>query len=812
MKLKVATIVAVLAAVGLYMTGPLHAQLPIPASSQFDMTGFLQEASVDSPADAHSGGKLKVNGHIVIVPRETIVILPATALSWQELFSQAPAPYTGVATGMAMADVPAPLTTYEVQVVGNRVLGGAGGADVYIAGLIYVSQQGLNSGAGYINFIDYTVGEMRVGGVIGDSTTGARVRLNDPVGRYGRVMSPDVRFTVDADNPTITAGTGFPMCLPRVAPPALGGAETDAQCPQANRPIAAVGPPVVYQGQILMQAPVGGAAATTPYPNPFLQAPLEVGDYVSYAGTLIQDNAFATAKTYIAAHTLEDNVSIITAAGTNPAYVRTDVYILGTGGLTVLGAGEAVVRTRFEGFTTDISRNVHLYGIDIDPLTGATSERDWGTIGVDQGAPNGAVMGRWRFRPPCLAQVATDKACTPPPGGVFLPAPREMRAVIEGLQGQVTALNANDQTKTAANGIFYGQYHAPILEYIFPENVPGTPIVENNFQSMPFLAQGGYASALGTMAGQLFPWPGSSVPAAACTGAVALAGGPYSVPSGGTVTLSGSATGTAPVSFSWAAPAQGTLSSLTIAGPVYTAPIVAAQTVVALSLTATNSCGTSVSNATVTINAPLAPTVNPVSPISVFSGNVGSFSVTGSGAGQLTFAVAQAGAPALLNLRVSRTGLTSALVQFTAPTLPAGQTVPSVINLSITASNVGGGVSAATGTTVTIKPIADQVTIQTTEYRIGKQRLILTATSSNPAAILSLNPYVTTSGATFNPAVLGNVFAVVAGVPTLTLVGAPEPACNPGGAFATPCSASPLTVSSNFGGVSPAIGLQKIRN
>ena len=52
-----------------------------------------------------------------------------------------PAPYTGAATGMALNDVPAPLTTYEAHVIGNRVLGGAGGADVYIAGLIYISQQ-----------------------------------------------------------------------------------------------------------------------------------------------------------------------------------------------------------------------------------------------------------------------------------------------------------------------------------------------------------------------------------------------------------------------------------------------------------------------------------------------------------------------------------------------------------------------------------------------------------------------------------------------------------------------------------------------
>jgi hypothetical protein len=51
---------------------------------------------------------------------------------------------------------------------------------------------------------------------------------------------------------------------------------------------------------------------------------------------------------------------VYTWPGTNPAYVAIEVSLIGTGGLTVLGAGEAVVRTRFEGMSTDPSRNVHL--------------------------------------------------------------------------------------------------------------------------------------------------------------------------------------------------------------------------------------------------------------------------------------------------------------------------------------------------------------------------------------------------------------------------------------------------------------------
>src|SRR5205814_6306087 len=134
-------------------------------------------------------------------------------------------------------DLPAPLTNYEAHVIGNRVLGGPGGADLYIAGLVNISPHSLNAGTGFINFIDLTIGEIRVGGVLGSNTTGARVQLNDPTGRFGRIMSPDVRFSVDADNPTIMAGTGFPMCLPRSA--------ADVLCPQGQRPPDAFGNPSV---------------------------------------------------------------------------------------------------------------------------------------------------------------------------------------------------------------------------------------------------------------------------------------------------------------------------------------------------------------------------------------------------------------------------------------------------------------------------------------------------------------------------------------------------------------------------------------
>jgi hypothetical protein len=793
-----------------------NAQLPMNPSTQFDITGFIEDAKLDGVGvGALQGGTIKVSGHTIVIPSNTIVILPASAYTWAELFTSAPAPYGPTQSGLATSDIPAPLTTFEAHVTGNRVLGGPAGADLYIAGLVVIHQASLSSGAGFINFMDYTAGEMRVGGVIGDSTTGARVRLNDPVGRFGRKMgptdptpSPDPRFAVDDANPTITAGTGFPMCFPRAAPSGiLGAPETDPLCPQANRPGSNI---------IQMQDPATGLS-----PNPKLQVPFQVGDYVTYAGTLVKDCAMVgcaagngptagpwptvaqggAAATYVAAHTIVDNVAVFTAPGTDPAYVSIEVSLIGTGGLTVIGAGEAVIRTRFEGMTTDPTRNVRIYGVDIDGNTGLTTDRLWGYIGVDPGPPTGAVKGRWRFRPPCTSTPTTftDKSCAMGPLGVFIPPTREVRAVIAGQETQVAALNANDLTKTAANGLFYGQYHAPIGEYIFPENLPGTPIVENNFNTIPFLTQGGYVSNLGTMVKQLNPWPSNVIPTPACVAPVANPGGPYTVAANGTITLNGSATGTQ-VSLNWTvASGGGTITNPTLGAATYSA--VGATSPVTLTLTATSGCGatSSVASATVTVNAVGTPTVNHVTPIAVTSGFGGTVTIPLSGLSPgglgLTFAATQTGTPALLNFKVvNPTPLsTTGSITFNVPSLPLGQILPSVINLNITASN-GTNTSATEFTTVTINPQADTVIITDVTYRTSKQRLVVTATSSvvSPNVILKLDPYTTLTGLTFDPSNLGNTFTNNGnGLYTLTLVGAPQPST----------AANAITVRSNLGGV-----------
>ncbi len=832
--------------------------IPVVASStQFDITGFVQKATLDTPADPHSGGTLVVDGHTVIIPRELVVILPANALTWQELFTHAPAPYTNTATGLALEDNPKPLTTYEVNVIGNRVINGSG--DRYLAGLVHISQQDLNAGTGYVNFIDYANGEMEVGGRPGVQGTGTRVRINDPAnataldqngtagsGRYGRAGSPDDRFQVDQDNPTILAETGFPMCLPRVAAdPGLAGNLDDAQCPLTNRPVftgadtSGVTPqpalPAVgaFYTLFRMDSPANVDANTCQRgtcADPRKQAPFEVGDYITFAGSLETDSAGAS---YVSAHTITASLGIYTQPGIDPAYVSIEVSLIGTGGLTVFGAGEAAVRTRFEGMTTDETRLIRLYGIDINPTTGKTTDREWGSILPDQGPPTGAVRGRWRFRPPCTASVATVKACTPPTAGQFIPPTRELRAVVTGLSqfnpGTIIP-NANSQVpgtpgaRTTANGLYYGQYHAPIGEYIFPENVPGTPIPENNFNTIPFLAYGGYQSITGVQAGVLNPWPSSITPSPLTCTSPTLNGAPYSVANGSSIKLSGSVAAgvTTPVTLQWTAGTtaggtdlNGALTGATTTTPTFSATGLAPATY-NVSFSASNACGVSTASSTITVTAAPPPAVNPIPDQNVTATNLVTLTATSPSSPTPTWTWAQTAGPA--NPALSQTP--AAASPSATSVLKLTPTVAGTYTFSVTATNVNGTSSPTTVNVVVAPFVPTNITLNNV-YRTTKQRLVITATSTDTTvASMRLMPYLTESGTTFDPATLGaanlTVSLIAPGSFTVTAVGAPPPACNLGGTYATPCSQRPLTVKAldsggNATGTSSPSALNTIR-
>jgi hypothetical protein len=554
-------------------TLPDPAVLGAPAAQihGFSDTGFIQGATVDGTnaacpdvTDPHRfGGTLTLNHGPVVIPCNMTIQLPANTMTWADFVNgpQAPDPSFGsLALGGA-----AP--SFEMSAVGNLV-----GAR-RIAGLLYASQQSLNGSTGVITKIDYATGNLQVD--TGNAANPAIVQINDPNGRFGRAQSPDARFSVDDANATIHAGTGYPMCVPRTDP----ATADDALCPQANRPkpsatgqcrnfsVSGIAPPVSgeltasvglpYCSQFVMPSV---AARTATDPDPRQQAPFEVGDAITFAGTLVP--ATATAAEYISAHTVEANIGIYTMPGTQPSYLAIGDFGVGTAdpnAISIAGfATETQDRIFLESETTDVKTAVDIYMTDIDPQTGAVRNR-WATPFAMTGEQNGPVQAdgvtpigggittqqagpqpqRARLRatkapvgllsaPTRNVRVAVRSLCTPeaplngdsihpvlnltvaPATAATATAPA--KPATNGLDACLDKLDATPGTgNLVANGLKEGQYTAPTFEFIFPENVkPGDGLVPFDFWHLPFIAAGEGAtnpSVLDPGVGPLEPAP-----------------------------------------------------------------------------------------------------------------------------------------------------------------------------------------------------------------------------------------------------------------------------------------------------------------
>lgn len=571
-----------------------------PNASPFSLIGFIQKATLDPPGDVLDGGTVTVNGTTVVIPKNTIVQMPNAFLTWAELFRLAPAPWGPTQTGLALADRDPggkpPLTTYEITLLGNRIVDPADGTDKYVAGLVTVSQQALNFGQGFVNYIDYAKGELRIGGAPrAASPTDARVQINDPVGRFGLQHSPDPRFTADTDYATVHAKTGYPMCVPRSDP----AAADDPECPKANRPLDAGGNPV---GNFTMP-PQPDPPATLPAGNAdsTKQAPIMVGDFVEYIGTLQQD----ADGQYISAFQIIPNVGIYTAPGNDPAYIVLEDTVLGVGGTPIPGVPqENNNRIVIVGFVTDPSRAVDAYAVEVDPCTGQETERIISTLGPL--IPELVPRGRVRF-----AQLVSNAN----------PPTRTWRLRYSGTAAM-----------TSANGLFAMQYTLPVNEYIFPENTifgdPTLLAVPLNFQDFPFLTLGSgpWRDANGPIVSQLNPFPLVQIPGMSpaiptppvcrpvpTLAPTAQAGIPQTVRTGSTVTLTATGidpnTPALPLTFTFrqvGGPSV-TLSATSVAAVdgrasvTFTAPALAAgATPVILNFTVTASNGTVSSPASTT--------------------------------------------------------------------------------------------------------------------------------------------------------------------------------------------------------------------
>jgi len=533
---------------------------PNIAAHGFDVTGFIENATVSGascpglPA-SQWGGTAVVNGLTITIPCNTILQMPAASFTWADLFNTTTFPEP-----LALFDIAATPSSSvfkypstEISIVGN-IVGGK-----HIAGLILVSQQSLNLGTGYITRIDYSTGAIFVGGTAGGPDQ-ARLLINDPNGRFGNAQAfLDARFSVDDENPTIKASTGYPMCVPRTDP----ATADDPLCPQRNRPKAASGCRTFAQSGVIspagweIQPPAAGQVYCSAFvmPNPATalptqptsrqQAPFEVGDYIAYSGTLHRDNTGVNGGDTVVVHTIEANVGIFTQYGTLPVYLAIGQFGIGmdTAATAINGAPqESQNRLFLEASTTDVTSVVDIYLVDIDPFTGLETQRwitpESMTGGITPGTlPYGGGITTQMIGPqPGRARIRATKA-TP---GILVSPTRNVRVVARQLctPGYSTAANTTtvqgtnplltiDHTKDvyinsmtpdlnspatmvhcldrmkAANGLSTGQYLAPSFEYIFPENVvAGDPVVPNNLWDLGFLVNG---EGAGT--GQLIPTP-----------------------------------------------------------------------------------------------------------------------------------------------------------------------------------------------------------------------------------------------------------------------------------------------------------------
>jgi hypothetical protein len=319
--------------------------------------------------------------------------------------------------------------------------------------------------------------------------------------------------------------------------------------------------------------------------------------------------------------------------------------------------------------------------------------------------------------PPCTGLTATFRFCL---GALdettFLPATREVRAVIDGTWSPASSTSQR-------NGLIAGQYHSPIQKYLFQENLPGVAPPPINFATIPFLAKGGYRSSTGSLAGPLKPWP-ASTQAVSCAAPVASAGSNLTVVSGTkNVPLSGSASGSAPLSYAWTAPAGITLTpSSTIANLTFTAPTVTAINTFLFTLDVSGCNGqTSTSTMTVTVTPPTSPIpgVAPIAPLVVTSGTIVTLTASASGSNPFSYTWTQSsGSPQ------SFTQLNGGSSIRFAHALAAGNVSDDVLAFSVVAKDTVTQMSSAPVTaTVPFTPIPDSDTITLAEYKISKLRL-----------------------------------------------------------------------------------------
>ncbi len=121
------------------------------------------------------------------------------------------------------------------------------------------------------------------------------------------------------------------------------------------------------------------ATASATEPTSTQQAPFAVGDQVTWSGTLLKgDGKGPNGSDTISVHTLIANVGIFTQPGTLPVYLAIGEFRVGNFTPTPIVNGvpqELQDRLVLEAVVTDVTSIVDIYMVDVNPTTGAITNR-----------------------------------------------------------------------------------------------------------------------------------------------------------------------------------------------------------------------------------------------------------------------------------------------------------------------------------------------------------------------------------------------------------------------------------------------------
>ncbi|KAK4675057.1 hypothetical protein QC764_501720 [Podospora pseudoanserina] len=278
--------------------------------------GAFEDATVTANDTSYNaGGTITVNGFVLNIPRNLLVQFPAAWVPWRD-FVASKSDFIG----------------FETLVMGNTIEGDPRVGQVVITEFF----EGLSFG--FIESLNYTDGSMKI-------ENGPTVRISDPNGVFSVGYDGASFMTADDQSPSITAFSGFPMCIPRNG--------SDPLCPLSNRP---TGRPGIFRA-----------------PDPLVMAPFLPGDLITFSG-------FRRGDEVIAFSIVAQNVQITT--GDDIVYIRMELALLGI--FSPSPAAE-IADSRFIGFSSNPRTSVTLYALDVNPCTGETTERMIAGVGLRGG-------------------------------------------------------------------------------------------------------------------------------------------------------------------------------------------------------------------------------------------------------------------------------------------------------------------------------------------------------------------------------------------------------------------------------------------